>query len=395
MSVTVKAADAAQFLSLVPRLLGFTPTQSVVLVPMARGRSLGAMRVDLPPESAPGQSPDDVDDGTPAEIVDTVASSAIGMICRIDDADAVLVVVYTDAPFAGGPDRAIAGAHVVGALMRQADACGLRVVDALTVAGDGWGSHLEHTVPAGGHPLDLLRVRGTAATALADAGLDGSPPGDQVSGAALPRVPKAARKAVAEALRSLAASLEVICGIPSTSRTAPRIDPAALEAACALDDLPSTFEEALGWNVPAAPMRAAMLAWCLARPSLRDIALVQWATDIEGGDIAMEAQRLWEDGAEYPADLASVMWGEGPRPDALRLEAALDLAREVAALAPRTHKPGPLAVCAWLSWALGRSTHADRYATMALSFDDEHGLAEIVRSFVHAGHLPDWAFRLR
>ncbi|WP_314854580.1 DUF4192 family protein, partial [uncultured Microbacterium sp.] len=58
MSLTVKAADAAQFLSLVPRLLGFTPTQSLVLVPMARGRSLGAMRLDLPHE----------------DLVDTVAS---------------------------------------------------------------------------------------------------------------------------------------------------------------------------------------------------------------------------------------------------------------------------------------------------------------------------------
>ena len=50
MSLIVKAADAAQFLSLVPRLLGCTPTRSLVLVPMARGRSLGAMRLDLPPE---------------------------------------------------------------------------------------------------------------------------------------------------------------------------------------------------------------------------------------------------------------------------------------------------------------------------------------------------------
>ena len=31
----------------------------------------------------------------------------------------------------------------------------------------------------------------------------------------------------------------------------------------------------------------------------------------------------------------------------------------------------------------------------ACDLEPEHGLAEIVRSFVHAGHLPDWAFRPR
>ena len=76
-----------------------------------------------------------------------------------------------------------------------------------------------------------------------------------------------------------------------------------------------------------------------------------------------------------------------------RLQRALALVREVAALVPKAHRPGPLALCGWLSWALGRSSHADRYAAMALAIDRRHGLADIVRSFVRAGHLPDWAFR--
>ena len=58
-------------------------------------------------------------------------------------------------------------------------------------------------------------------------------------------------------------------------------------------------------------------------------------------------------------------------------------------------QPGPLATCAWLAWALGRSTHAELYARRACDIEPEHGLAEIVQSFVHAGHLPDWAFRRR
>ena len=88
------------------------------------------------------------------------------------------------------------------------------------------------------------------------------------------------------------------------------------------------------------------------------------------------------------------MWGDAPRPDRVRLEAALAVARDVAALLPKKHRPGPLAVCAWLSWALGRSTHAHRYARSALAIDPRHGLADIVLAFVQAGHLPEWAFRV-
>ncbi|MBN9173996.1 MAG: hypothetical protein J0I70_07570, partial [Microbacterium sp.] len=51
------------------------------------------------------------------------------------------------------------------------------------------------------------------------------------------------------------------------------------------------------------------------------------------------------------------------------------------------------ATCAWLSWALGRSTHAESFARRACELEPEHGLGEIVRSFVAVGHVPDWAFR--
>ncbi|WP_454111948.1 DUF4192 family protein [Microbacterium aurum] len=374
MPTIVRAADAAQFLSLVPHLLGFVPSRSLVVVPMCRGRSLGAMRVDLPADPAGAAS-------------DAVAATVVGMACRIADADGAMVVVYTDAAVTGIlPHRAL-----VQSLCDRADACGLPIADALVVAADGWGSYLDRHLAPGGRPLtELVTHDGPGGTA--------APVGDQASGAALPKPDGAARAAVAQAARALDAALTAICGIaPSAaaSRSAsPRIDPAALEAACELDDLPSLFEQALEWNpVSLAPMRAAMIGWCLGRPALRDVALVQWASDQAGGDVAMDAQRKWEDGAEYPSDLASVMWGEGRRPDPQRLERALELARVVAALLPKARRAGALAVCGWLAWALGRSTHADRYAAQALRIERRHGLAEIVRSFVAAGHLPDWAFR--
>lgn len=378
MTTIVKAAGAAHFLSLIPAMLGFTPSRSLVLVPFHRGRSIGAMRLDLPSADAD---------------LDAFAATCLGMVCRLPDADALAAVVFTDEGCGEGLPRAA----LVKSLRRAADACGLDLTDALTVASDGWGSHLDAGSPPGARPLSALRLPPPATVQVA--------PGDQSSGASLPPAEPARAEAVAAALHAVRRALRTLCGdrseLPDQIPGAPpdddhRIDPTALAAACRLDDVVEFFEQVLDADAAALPpYDAALLVWCLSRPALRDIALVQWSADARRGTRALEAQQRWEDGDEYPTDLAMTMWGEGPRPDPERLAHALALARHAAALAPPPLRPGALAACAWLSWALGRSTHAERYARLAVDIEPEHGLSEIVLSFVAAGHLPDWAFRRR
>lgn len=394
MTTIVKAADAAQFLSLVPQMVGYRPSRSLVVVPFAGSRSLGALRFDLPVT-------DDADD------LARIAATVMGMLCRIPDADALASIAYTDESFAEGmPHRALAAS-----LADRADECGLRLTDALCVAADAWGSYLDPDGPPRGRPLGEIDAA-ESARHLAVA------PGDQSTGAELPSTDLAERERVGRALESLDAAVRVVCGPDAGSGTASRIsgasttgtpadassadrdpdarriDPRALEALCLLDDLPCLFEEVLEWDAESLPpFDAAALVWTLSRPSLRDVALVGWCGGIQAGDDALDAQLRWEAGEEYPARLAMQMWGEGERPDPDRLERALDVVRRAAAVAPVTHRAGPLATAAWLSWALGRSTHAESYAVRACDIDPEHGLAEIVRSFVAAGHLPDWAFR--
>ncbi len=364
MTTTVKATDPAHFLTLVPRMLGYVPVQSVVVVPMGAGRSLGGMRLDLPPD----------DDTTR----DGFAATAIGMVCRVSRSDALVAVIYTSTP----ADGALPHGPLAGAIARAADASGLHLIDVLVVCPDGWGSHVSAD--------DAIRPLSELA-ALDDAFPPAS--GDQSTGAELPAYPASERRRTGAAHHSLQAALAVLCGLPGDDDQG-RVDPLALSAACELDDMPDLFERALAWDpTDLAPMQTALLSWVLGRPSLRDIALVQWASDLSGGSQAMDAQLRWEEGEEYPSDLAAVMWGEGARPDPARLDAALGLVRHVAARTGRRRRPGALAVCAWLSWALGRSTHADGYARAALDIEADHGLADIVRSFVAAAHLPDWAFR--
>jgi hypothetical protein len=280
------------------------------------------------------------------------------------------------------------------AIELRADASGLRMTDMLCVGGDAWGSVLDADLPPGGRPLTEL---GSVPPGIEDL----APIGDQASGAELPTAGLIESERVGRALIAFSRAVTVLCGEEhgeqqATAVEGDRVDPQALSAVCALDDLPALFEDALHWPTDdLAPYDAAALVWCLSRPSLRDVALVQWSGTFDDGDEAFEAQLRWEDGEEYPVHLAMRMWGEGDRPDLDRLEQALALVRRIAAVAPRASRPGALAMCAWLSWALGRSTHADAYAREACAIEPDHGLSEIVRSFVHAGHLPDWAFRRR
>ena len=48
ISTILKAAQASDFLAAVPALLGFQPSESVVLVPFRGQRTTGALRIDPP-----------------------------------------------------------------------------------------------------------------------------------------------------------------------------------------------------------------------------------------------------------------------------------------------------------------------------------------------------------
>jgi hypothetical protein len=370
MTTIITASTPERFLDLVPRLLGFTPRRSLVLVPFERGSSLGVMRLDLPAAAAPE--------------TDRIASDVIGLVCRVAEADGFAFVVYADAALHAG-DGALPHEWLAGALLDRADACGLHVVHPLCVGSDAWGTYGH---PRSAHPLPLPAAEPPGGAALP------APSGDQTSGARLPRVGEHERARVAQALSGVRTAVQLLHGDPVDGHGPGRIDPLAIAALGALDDLPEFYERCLAWD-PAAldAYAAATLSWCLSRPAARDIALLGWTSGRDAGDLALDAQLRAEAGAPYPPALAMRMWGEGPRPDPERLQRALAVTRRVAAVTPKPSRAGALAVCGWLSWALGRSTHADLYARRALRLDRAHGLAGIVASFVSMGHLPDWAFR--
>ncbi|MDN3310156.1 DUF4192 family protein [Microbacterium oryzae] len=370
MTTIIPARSAQKFLSVLPHVCGYLPRLSLVVVPIADGCTAAVARLDLPPDE---------------EAWGEVAATALGVVCRLPDVTRFTAVIYTDRPFRDG-DGAIAFDGFMRWLRERADHCGLDAVDALCVAADGWGSYLDD--PGEARPL--------AEIAHEDALPDGVEPSavlaDQGDGVDLPASDLAERERVARALREVSRAADVLGG--DSPAGIGGVPPRALAAVCLLGHLPEVFEECVGWDPDGLePYLAAALVWALDRPFYRDVALSQWSADLAEGYRALEFNERWRAGDRSEPDGPIRLMGEGPRPDAERLERALALVRRLAAAAPREARVGPLVSAAWLSWALGRATHAAHYVHLVTEIEPDHGLASIIASMLNAAYLPPWAFR--
>lgn len=365
MTTVLTAAGSADFLRIVPSLAGFTPSESLVVLPFHGSRTSGAMRLDLPD--------DDI------EIVD-YADAAIGLASRVDQTDAVAVVVYTDDCGEATRDGLVLPYAIeVDELLGCACEAGLRIVDALCVTPSGWASYLD----------DEPEFRALVGEAPEVPGI-GDVSGDQLAGAALPASDLAERERVGRAL----SELEGLLAHERTNGPTGRENPQAIAAMVLLEDVPAFFEAVLAAPESLPPFATAALLWCLDRPLFRDVALTQWATDMVGGLRTLDAQLAYSATREQvPDDLGDVFLGRGPAPDPDRLRLALIVVRRAAAQAPRASRTGPLTIAAWLSWALGRTSHAAHYLDEARAIDPEYGLASLLNTMISAAVLPEWAFR--
>ncbi|WP_226534166.1 DUF4192 family protein [Microbacterium paraoxydans] len=370
MTTVLRATDSAAFLGLVPALAGFTPRQSLVLLPFRGARTDGAMRLDLP------------HDGSDLE---QYADAAVGLASRVTGTDAVALVVYTDQESQSTRDGLVLPhAVAVDEVLGSAEDAGLRVIDALCVTPSGWSSYLDRAPRL--CPLSEIAP---------PAGMPsmGDVSGDQSSGVELPLVDLAEKERVARALGELSALLdqeEARRGTRVTGRENPRL----IAALVLLDDVPALFESVLAAPDTLPPFATATLLWCLERPLLRDVAIAQWATDLAGGRRAHSAQGAFAiTGEMVPDELGRVFLGQGPAPDPERLRVALAVVRAAAARAPRASRPAPLTAAAWLSWALGRATHAGHYLDLVREIDPDYSLAALLQTMIGSALLPEWAFR--
>ncbi|MFH8253281.1 DUF4192 family protein [Microbacterium sp. B2969] len=333
MTTILKAADKGELLTAISTLVGYTPTESLVVAPFRGTRSRGALRVDLPT-------------ATDADTLAAVAAQTLGMVCRLGGITMIAAAIYTD------------GDHARHALLAEtlrtaSDLLGLDVAAIFYATPNAWGEYFTgeaHTEPAPALP---------GAPAIAA--------GDQHAGIELPATDPALAAAVASAVF-------------------PTDDEATLTA---------LLEDVLTADLTAPDSSTlAHLAAVMAVPAVRDAALIQWASDEQTGREAVAAQTAHTTaGTPFPEHLGRIYLGDTmQRPDLDRLAAALKVCRFTAAHVTGREHAALLAAAAWLSWALGRTTHAVHLLDHARQADPGLTLVDTLDAVMTAGVLPAWVF---
>ncbi|TFD72858.1 DUF4192 domain-containing protein [Cryobacterium fucosi] len=384
----VKTREAYDFLALVPQLVGFQPERSMVLVAFRGNRTCGAMRFNLPSADASRM------------LLQRIASTLVGTLCRIPGVDAVVPVVYTEEAFASV--AGLPAERFAETVCARAELSGFLVRDALCVAPDGWGSYLDPSCPAGGHPLADIAASEVQRAIPAEARHDLA---SLRSRADLPRVDLAARERISRRLaryRKLGGKEETV--------------PELLAMVGDILDPVATAEAALDWDPSALdPDDVAALLFLLQGPACRDqmmlqfafgetvgalthalnlrYAAVQSATGQSMDDIVRAEREHKGDDDPDAKQTSDLMLGlTTVRPDPDRIEGAVRLLLTVVALAPRRARPAPYCMLAWLSWAMGRGSVAGIFIDRALTVDPRYGMANLLDTLISSGHLPDWAF---
>jgi len=387
MQTIVKTHQPHDLLALVPSLVGFRPTNSLVLVAFRGKRTGGAYRVDLPAPSS------DI-------VYKRIATTLIGMLCRIQGADGVVPVIYTDDGFdecGGIPREALARK-----LIARARTAGFDVKDALCVARDGWGSYFDDERSCR-HPLALIDESEAHRAVLESDRAELSTPRER---AALPSSAPLRQEAVAreierlrvEFARCFADDADPLSEFLADSRPAGQTrigrDPAMV-----LDGWTNPVgvaESAIRWSQDDLdPACVALVVLGASLPRIRDVLLYDWAWGAEAGRKAHAANLRYSHGEPLREDEEGMLALAGmgmPRPDPERLQRAIGLLKRVTADAPTSARAPLFTMLAWMQWALGSGSTAGLHLESALAIDPAYGLAEIVDGMLRMGMLPEWAF---
>jgi len=366
MQTIVKASTQADFLAMVPQLVGIEIDDSVVLVGFRGKHTHAAIRFGLPDVAAS------------RDVMKKFATTIVGTFCKIPSLDGVVVVICTSEIF----DRGCTVPHaVLGKLLAdRLDRSGFVVKDALCQAGDGWASYLSDHVPPGGHTLDDISA---------------SPVFDAVSSEDLrqvrsrvgeARIPDASADKQ-ERMRATMADL----WLASTAQVAsgsidPRLGP--------MNDVPVFVEAALTWDDAEIAEFGPLLMVLVSMPNMRDQCMLQWASTAQTGDLLFDWAVAGPDEMEPELAklLGGLMLGEGPRPDPERIEAGIALLLKIVPLLVGADRLAPLCMLTWLNWALGRGSLAGAYLDEATAIDNTYGMVEVLVMIVQNGVLPEWAF---
>lgn len=366
MTQVLKAATAADFLAMLPHLLGFTPRNSLVVVIFDGKRNSAMMRYDLPANPVP-------------ELTRSLGSLIVGTLSNFNRGQDVVLAVVTDKGF---EHRSVAPySPLVRALMKQVDNAGFGIRDALCSASDGYASYLDPHVPTGGRPLVDIELSTVAADVPEEHRAEDGDGRDAPIWWASDKMKWATSRDLQE-LSDVQDDAEER-GVPISD----------LLDDDDLSDVPVFIEQALAWDDNETLIHSVPLLWIIQDPRIRDYAMLQWASSLEMGDRIYDQVVDSDEGpAGIDADVGGMILGEGPSPDFARMRAAIDLLVKIVGLAEDRYRPAPLVMLAWLNWAIGRGSRAGAYLDLALNIDPGYGMARLLNTIVSNGMPPEWAF---
>lgn len=154
MTEVKKAQNDAEFLAMVPSLLGRHVRESLVCVLFHGTRTADTFRIDLPTRHR------HADYRAVADAVVRIASSAAS-------ADRVAVVIYTDSSFEH--EHGMPWIDFADLLLGRIHRTGLHLVGAWCVAADAWGDYFEQPRPLTRHSISEILDSPLAEQGLPDA----------------------------------------------------------------------------------------------------------------------------------------------------------------------------------------------------------------------------------
>lgn len=375
----LKCETTADFLAALPQLAGFTAPNSIFIVFFSGKRAGSAARIDLPSHEDSNDVPSLLD------FISAVLHKA-GAAGNASAAPAIAITCeQTFASAGGAPWRKFARR-----LERQLTRDHIRPRELCCIAPDGWVSYFDPAAPQKGNPLSAIeespitleaRVRGITQPQLSEIGV-------------IPR-------STPSQLESVSAALEALAPFPvheQGTSAPPRL--AGLESSADCTQLPAWFQDTAEVTRSlrdqdahfTAEMKARLIRsannpdrWLLltlgilTRPEFpcelaRDMspeAFTGVAIDLDAGDDPVPKA-----GWSIRRMLSSIC------PDFSDRERLAIVRKRLLTLISETpvqHRPGLLALSAWVWWLTGTQTVSRKHIAEALKIDPEHELAHMVQ----------------
>ena len=388
MPQIIRAETDADFIAMVPALLGMRPTRSLVLVMFEGSRSAGGARVDLPA-------------GRSTRELRSLADLCVNIASRSRGIDRVATVVYSDTTFEH--ERGIPWVDLSRAIEQRMQRAGFGITAQLCVAPDGWGNARATGADRGPRPLAEIELSPSVER------VSGIPVDDPQTWGTLPEPEPWLDEQIDEYLELNSAHWS-----DPTSRDdgwPDVISPGDAESLHNLIELiVSRPAKAMG------ALEIATLAAYASLPSWRDTLMLQMAFGRRIGQRAADSHRFWNAerqrrggtmdevvaASRLTGDactdleesvLAGLITGESAvRPSLDRCTNAIAALLRAAANVDLDLRAGLLCMAAWLNWAIGRSSAAHALIAQGVLVDPSHRMMQIVEVLVDSGRVPEWMF---